>query len=274
MSPEHPSSERPEEVRAREALQGLPRVRADAAYRERLKRDFVTGRIGERPALRLGVPWHRRAVWRIAPAAAALLAVVVWLGDRGPGWTVMGVAGEGIAAVDGTPVPLSSPDELARRLRPGARLEVPDGAEVELATAAGLVVQVTAGTEFTMPAPPGRWLRRRATGAVRRGEIRITTGPAFSGARLEVTTPEASVEVTGTTLAVICEPVGTCVCVFEGVVKMGPRGGSMELVPNGRRRFVFNDGRPPESEAIRPTENIKLGMFRDSRRGWLEGGGR
>jgi ferric-dicitrate binding protein FerR (iron transport regulator) len=272
MNAERPDPMTPEEARAREALRSLTPPRAIPAFRERLKRDFVTGRIGERRKLELPVVWHRRLAWRfaLAPAALALLAATVWMADRGTGWTVMGTQGGGAAMVDGVLVPLASREELGRRLRPGARLSVPAGAEVELASTAGLIVQVTAGTEFTLPATPGRWLRRRVTGAVRMGEIRVTTGPAFAGARLRLDTPEAEVEVTGTTLAVICEPAGTCVCVYEGVVKVGARGVGMEAVANGRRRFVFNDGRPPESAGIRPMENTKLGMFRDSRRGWLE----
>jgi ferric-dicitrate binding protein FerR (iron transport regulator) len=272
MNAERPDRLTPEEVRAREALRSLPPPRAVPAFRERLKRDFVSGRIGERPPLELPVAWHRRMAWRfaLAPAAAALLAATVWIADRGAGWTVIATQGEGAAMVDGSPVPLASRQELGRRLRPGVRLSVPAGAEVELASAAGLIVQVTAGTEFTLPDTPGRWLRRRVTGAVRMGEIRVTTGPAFAGARLRLDTPEAEVEVTGTTLAVICEPVGTCVCVYEGLVKVGARGTSMEAVANGHRRFVFNDGRPPESAGIRPIENTTLGTFRESRRAWLE----
>lgn len=273
MKAERPDPVTPQEARAREALRGLTPPRADPAFRERLKRDFVTGRIGERHVLALPVAWHRRLAWRLAlaPAALALLAASVWMADRGSGWTVMATQGDGVAMVDGVPVPLASREALERRLRPGARLAVPAGAEVELASASGLVVQVTAGTEFTLPATPGRWLNRRVAGAVRQGEIRVTTGTAFRGAHLRVDTPEAVVEVTGTTLAVICEPAGTCVCVYEGVVRMGPRGVGMEAVPNGRRRFVFNDGRAPQSDEIRPMEITKLGMFRDSRRGWLEG---
>ena len=273
MTEHRPEQRTPEEERAREAVRSLAPARADAAFRERLKRDFVAGRVGGRSVVALPGAWHRRGIGRLAlvSAAAALLVVTVWLTDRGPGWSVLAVSGEGVAMVEGSPVPLTDRDELARRMRPGTRLAVPAGAEIELASAAGLVVQVTAGTEFTLPATPGRWLNRTITAAVGRGEIRVTTGAAFHGARLFVETPEAVVEVTGTTLAVICEPAGTCVCVFDGAVGMGLRGGTMEMVPTGRRRFVFSDGRPPETDAIRPMENAKLGMFRDSRREWFKG---
>ena len=276
MNGERPDLVTPEAARAREALRALAPPRPDPAFRERLKRDFVAGRIGERRTLVLPIPGQRRLAWRLAlaPAALALLAVAAWMANRGPGWSVMTTRGEGSAIVDGAPVPLASREQLGRRLRPGARLTVPAGAEVELASLSGLVVQVTAGTEFTLPATPGRWLQRRVTGAVRHGEVRVTTGHAFAGALLRLDTPEAAVEVTGTTLAVICEPAGTCVCVYDGVVRVGPGGTGMVSVPNGRRRFVFNDGRPPESAEIRPMENTKLAMFRDSRREWLEGAAR
>jgi hypothetical protein len=69
---------------------------------------------------------------------------------------------------------------------------------------------------------------------------------------------------------VICESTGTCVCVHDGVVKVRAHGGSMEAVTHGRRRYVFNDGRPPESAEIRPVEDTKLGEFRDSRGRMLE----
>jgi len=264
----------PAETRARAAVRGLERPRADAAFRERLKRDFVTGKIGERRVLELPMAWHQQRAWRLAlaPVAVAALAVAVVLANRGPGWTVLETEGDGVAVVDRTPVPLAHVADLQRRLHPGARLTVPEGSEIEIATAGGMVVQVTAGTEFTLPASPGRWFGRQVAGAVRHGVIRVTTGPAFQGARLRLDTPEATVEVTGTTLAVICEPVGTCVCVYDGVVRVGARGAAAESVPGGRRRFVFNDGRPPEQAEIRPAEIQNLGTFRDRRRGWLEGG--
>lgn len=271
MSAERPESLTPEQARAREAVRGLPAPPADAAFRARLKRDFVAGAIEVPRVLTLPVPWYRRPAFRLAlvPAAAAVLVAVVSVTDRGPGWSVMTARG-GAVTVDGTPVELTNRASLTSALHPGARLSLPAGAELELASAAGLVVQVTPGTEVTLPATPGRWMHRRVSGALHHGEIRVTTGSAFAGARLHVLTPEASVEVTGTTLAVICEPTGTCVCVYDGVVKMGPHGSDMEPVPQGRRRYVFNDGRPPKSAEIRPVENTALGEFRETRGRWLE----
>jgi len=267
-----PRSASPEEARARDAVRGLAAPRAGAAFRARLKSDFVAGRIGHVRTLSLAIPWYRRTAWwlALAPAAVAMLVAVVWTTDRGPGWSLVAARGNGAVTVNGAPVSLTNRGDLARAMRAGARLAVPANAELELMSTAGLVVQVTAGTEVTLPATPGRWMNRRVSGAIHRGEIRVTTGTAFAGAHLNVHTPEAAVEVTGTTLAVICESTGTCVCVHDGTVKVGPHGGSMEAVTRGRRRYVFNDGRPPESAEIRPVEDTTLEAFRDSRSRWLE----
>ena len=82
----------------------------------------------------------------------------------------------------------------------------------------------------------------------------------------------ARVEVTGTTLAVICDPEGTCVCVFEGVVHVGRKSGPLSPVEHGKRGFVYNDGREPVVATIRETELVKLGMFREQSRKALGGG--
>jgi len=276
MSRDLPESLTPDEARARDAVRGLGNPGADPAFRARLKRDFTTGKIGASRVLVLPAPWYRRPAFRLAlvPAALAVLVAgvmgVLAMTDRGPGWTLMTARGSGAAMVDGAPVSLASRADLTRAIHAGARVSLPADAELELMSKAGLVVQLTENTEVMLPASPGRWMNRSVTGVVRRGEIRVTTGSAFHGARLRFETPDADVVVTGTTLAVICEPTGTCVCVQSGAVMVGARGGSMERVPEGRRRYVFNDGRPPESAEIRPNEGVQLGVFRDSRGRWLE----
>jgi hypothetical protein len=204
-----------------------------------------------------------------AAAAAAALVVTVLALDRGPAWTLLDTSGVGIVIVDGVPVPLEHREELARALRPGVRVRVPEGAAIEVANPGNLVMQITGGTDATIPQAPGRWFGRRIHAGIEAGELRITTGPAFAGAHLAVSSPEAEVEVKGTTLAVICESGGTCVCVFDGAVKVGEKRGPMVEVEHGHRRFVFNDGRDPEMAEIRETEVSKLGEFRDQRSEWL-----
>lgn len=251
----------PEEARARDALRALPRPAADPAFRARLRADFVSGRIGQRVTLALP---QRRAIWAwvLGPVVAVFVAVAVPSANHGPAWRVATIEGSGMVVVDQRPVPAQRADDLRRALHPGARLSTVGPVTLELVSERSLMLQIASGTDLTLPEPPPRWFGRVTRAAVTSGEIRITSGPAFRGARLTVTTPEAHVEVTGTTLAVICEPAGTCVCVLEGAVMMGPSGGTMEPVPEGRRMFVFRDGRDPEHAGMRDTEVGALSEFR------------
>jgi hypothetical protein len=276
--------------RARDAVAGLPRPRPEAGYRARLKREFARGTItgpagrpagGEDPAFPgasrprvgpRGAPWWRTRPWVtvLVPAAVALVVVALGALNRGPAWEVLDAPGDGLAVVDGRPIPLGHREDLGRALRGGARVVLTSGGALEIVAPGQMVVQLTPSSDVTLPSPVGRWFKGKAHAEVRSGEMRITTGRAFHGARLSVETPEAAVMVTGTTLAVIREPHGTCVCVMEGAVEVGPRGQAMASVAAGRRRFVFRDGRAPEQDEMRPVERVKLGMFRDQHRERME----
>jgi len=266
-----------EERKAQEALKALSRPSADSNVRSRLRRAFVEGTI--RPGvLDLGAPsqpmrpstarrpWFldRRAQVGLAIAAAVTVVTVMAL-NRPPKWEVSDASGEGIALVDGRGIPMNHRAELSAALRPGAPVRLPGGTELEIACAGNLLVQFTAGTDATVPEAPGRWFGRSVRGTIREGELRITTGPAFRGARLAIRSPEAQVEVRGTTLAVIREPHGTCICVLEGRVRVGPHGGDMIEIESGNLRFFFNDGRPPGSDAMRPIERVELERLKESR---------
>jgi ferric-dicitrate binding protein FerR (iron transport regulator) len=259
----------PDEQRASEAVRALSSPPVDAAYRERLKRQFASGALQApaRPSRATVPPWRRPALaWVALPAAAAAALFVVSALNRGPTWELVASHGSGEAVVDGVPVPLSRADELGRRLKHGVRVRLPENGEIEIALRGQIAMQVAPGTDLTLPAAAGRWFGRSAHANVAHGELRITTGAAFHGARLAVETPEAMVDVTGTTLAVICEPAGTCVCVLEGRVRVaGQAEGAGVMVREGRRRYVFNDARPPESAEIRPNEMVSLREFRDQR---------
>lgn len=260
----------PDERKAGAAVRGLRMRGPSRALRERLQTEFMTGsitsgldrsRMRQAPVIS-GFPmrWARPLVW----AAAAVLIAVTAIGvNRGPAWQVKSVSGSGIVVVGNLPIPLSHTEQLAAALQPGARVRIPPGATLEVMAPGQMAIVLLAGTHVEMPATPGRWFGRRVTATLASGQLRISTGPQFNGARLAIRTPEAEVTVTGTTLAVICEPHGTCVCVLEGRVDVGARGGEMSVVEEGRRRFVFNDGRGPEVDEMRPAERDRLGEFRD-----------
>lgn len=263
MNPEAAQSLTPDEARARAAVRALPRVSADPAFRERLKRDFVAGRIGERRAIAFAPAARPIWWWVAAPAAAVLLAIAVPMANRGPAWEVMSAGGEGMVMVDNRPIPANHLDDLRRAIRPGTRLRTMGPVELDLAAPGTLMLQVTANSDMVLPESPPRWFGRASRVRFANGEVRITSGPRFHGARLAIDTPEARIEVTGTTLAVIREPAGTCVCVMEGSVRVGALTGPMERVDAGRRIFVFNDGRPLERAEMRSTERAPLGELRE-----------
>lgn len=272
----------PSAERARAAMHAAPPELPDPAFRERLKRDFVSGAIQvtkgrKRITVHLPLPRRRPPMiaWAAASlAAAAALVFVLGTMNRGPSWWVTAARGEGTVRIEGQTVALSDRDTMRRLLVPGAEVEVSENAELDLCMNGVLALQLTPGTRMTLPPPPGRWFGRQTELYARDGELRVTTGPQFKGTRLAIMSPVAAVEVTGTTLAVIIEETGTCVCVYEGKAMVGRlqsgAGADMRPVPGGSRRFVYKDERPPESREIRADEKVKLAEFRESQRPWMQ----
>lgn len=279
-----------EAERARAALRSCPPLRADAAFRERLKQEFVSGAIEvtggkERRPRANGhgriAPFSERrrrvpaVVWAAAClAAAAALVVVFGALNRGPTWWVTAARGDGSVRVDGQPVDLNDRDAMRRLMVPGAEIEVIGNAELDLCSNGVLAVQLAPGTSMTLPPPPARWFGRRTELHARSGELRLTTGPKFPGVQLAILSPTAAVEVKGTTFAVIIEEAGTCVCVYDGTALVGrQRGGEftdMSAVPGGMRRYVYKDERASDLHDMRDEERVKLASFRESQRPWLE----
>jgi len=263
----------PEEGRAAEAVRGLSQPRPEATYRDRLKREFVAGTLGlpgrGLRAVDAPAPREPRPTWStlVMPAAAGLVMVSALVLNQGSGWQVVGASGGGAAEVDGVSISLQETAALERAIAAGGRVILPSGGSLRIAAPGLMTVEITPSTEAMLSRPPARWLGRIASAELANGEIRVSTGSRFHGSRLMVRTPEAAVEVTGTTLAVIREPTGTCVCVMEGTVRVGAHGKEMMPVSAGRRRYLFRDGRPPEQAEMRPIERVKLGeMVREGRR--------
>ena len=270
-----------DERRGLDAVRLLDEPPAREEFRARLRAAFVAGTIAETEtgrrfpwiapiqpaATRAARPWFQSpaARWAALPLAAAAAWLVVVLATAPPGWKVASISGAGVAVIDNHPVPLGHAADLERWIRPGARVSVPDGAEIEIMVPGHMVVQLTGGTEAVIPRAS---MSGAFSGRLESGEVRVTTGRSFRS--LALATPEAKVEVTGTTLAVIREPAGTCVCVFEGRVRVGPSEGAMVDVERMNRRFVFNDGREPDSAGIRDIEGVELGKFRDRVRPMME----
>jgi ferric-dicitrate binding protein FerR (iron transport regulator) len=196
--------------------------------------------------------------WVAAFAAAAILTIAALSLNRAPRWTALPSAGAGTLVVNGVELPLHDTAGLTRRLRSGARVRLQSTQELDLVSSGLLALELTPGTEMLLPSPPGRWFGRAARASVIRGNLRLTTGRRFDGSRLAITTPEATVHVTGTTLAVIAEPTGTCVCVLEGTAQVRPHRGAMTEVTPGTRCDVARGDQAPRMGDIRGVERPKL----------------
>ena len=258
-------------ARLREVLKGLPQLEADRDYRQRLARRFVSGDF-EREA----APWSPRGrsrrpvlAWAAAVLALATALAVYGLRPEQPSWRVVAATGEGDIGLDGVPVAAGDSETWGARLRAGIRVQIPDGGELTVVSTDGVVLQLTAGTDMTLPAA-GWWPWQESWNSrIATGEARITTAQEFRGRKVRIASDEARIEVTGTTLAVIKNSDGICVCVFAGRVRMGARGAPLEVVDAGRRHVVFSDGKPELTEDILPMEKTKLGMLQDQRESLL-----
>ncbi len=254
-----------DEAAVLEQLHGAPTPVAEATFRERLKGEFVSGAFANRP-LALALPPIRRrhrTRWIVGLAAAASVTIAAAAFNEAPQWTALPSAGTGTLTVNGVSFPVGNSEELTRRLRPGSRVRLESTQDLDLVSSGLLAMQLSPGTELVLPAPPGRWFSRAGRASVDRGLLRVTTGRRFDGARLAIRTPEATVHVTGTTLAVIAEPGGTCVCVLEGVAHVRPHRGAMTRVHPGSACEVARGEATSQMHEMREAERPKLLDLRD-----------
>jgi ferric-dicitrate binding protein FerR (iron transport regulator) len=243
-----------EQERAGEAVRGLTFAAPAPHFRERLKSDFVSGRLAatevvRRPARR--VRWW----WALAPAAAAVLAIALLArGPRVPVWTVRAASAES-AQVDGRELAL----EPGRSLPGGGKIRV-TGGWLEMNLGDMLAMQINAGSEVELPA-----LIEHDPGTldvhVARGEVLFLTGETFPGTTLNVETPEGRIEVTGTAFALYRDADVTCVCVLEGRARVGVGPTDLEIIVPGKRKVMFSDGRPPKILDIEPQHREGVEAF-------------
>ncbi len=245
----------------REAVRSVRPPSASEKFRVRLRQEFASGTVSEPLPAPARPGWH--LAWVAGLAAAALIAAFVGT-NRGPGWRVTAIGEGGRVRVNGDWVTSRDPGALSARLHPGCRLETAESSTLELEGTGFMVFQLTPGTEITLPPTPARWLGRSVSGGLIRGELRVATEAGFHGAHLTLRTAEASVQVIGTTLSVICKPDTTCVCVFEGLVQVGAGAAAGQAIPAGKRRFLYSGGGASELFDLTDMERAKLGMLRSA----------
>ena len=68
----------------------------------------------------------------------------------------------------------------------------------------------------------------------------------------------------GTTFAVFRLDDATCFCLFEGELCIGTADGRPVDLPEGKRVFIYADGRAPSVEDLPAEETMKLQMIYDA----------
>lgn len=239
-----------QERRIREAIRSTGEVRADEAFRARLKREFVEGTLSEPAASRTDQRPRRlpRWSWVLVPAAAAaaILLFVLFLPAPGPTWEFQAVRGEGQVEIDGQSLAVDDAVLLARALVAGGRIRVPEKISLDLRLDDRLVLELDEEADVTLPVPAPPKSGGPLVAEVHQGELRIKTGPGFPGEAMHILTPEGRTEIVGTVISVYRGEGYTCVCVLEGIALVGEDEARLEEVPEGMLKIMFDDG----SEAI------------------------
>ena len=226
----------------RDAVAARTHARLDAAFRSRLKQEFMSGRFGAPRVPAPHRPWFTRPVLWL-PVAAGLLVAAGLFANRGPDWRVVSVHGDGRIRVGDASFAPEERERIAAALRRGGALGIEGAVTLDLVAPGVLAVAIGPGTHMVLPATPGRWWSRAMRAHVTEGDAYFTTGGSFHGARLTVSTPEVQVVAVGTAFAVLRHPDGSCVCVMEGRVRVAkPSGRDAVDVPEGMRRVVGVDG--------------------------------
>jgi len=249
----------PKEAAVRERIRRLPPAAADPAFREQLMERFVSGRlVPSARAQRRGRTLPHWARWAAIPAAAAAVVALVFFLNRGTGWEIQAISERGTIRVEGRPIAMSEAGALEKALVPGRAIETDADAHLEVLADGMVLVEVNPATAMTLPQTRTDDGRKAISFHVDGGEVRLMTGPRFAHARLDVSTPEGTVQVTGTTVSIDRDMKGTCVCVMHGTALVGTSAGDMEPVPSGMRKVMPSDGTPAYVTVIEPTHQAGI----------------
>ncbi len=244
---------------ARDAVRSLQRPAADADFRARLKREFVSGslasdaedeRNGAGPAFRRRAfrPWM---AW--APAAvAAVVLLMVFRFNSMPGPVVTRVVGEGTVVVDGRSFPAADRDAYADLVSPGSHVEVTGDARVDILYPGALILRVLPGSDLDLPGRPGRWFGRHLAGGLEIGEVSVLTWPGFQGNHLAIETPDGQAVISGTVANVFVNQDLTCICLLHGHLDVVAPDKDLGEVEAGMRWVLHRNGSAPEYLTIAP----------------------
>lgn len=252
---------------AADAVRALPTPEASSDFRATLRGQFVTGAFEAeseaeartvRRALR---PRPRKKAWAVPLALAASLAILVGVLNRGSEWSIVSTGGDHVL-VDGRAMPCDDLSPLQAALRPGCRIEVPDGGQLEV-VADALALQINGGMDVTLPSAPGKWFFRDVASQVGGdGTLRVATGDDFHGATYRLQTGPAELVVTGTAFSVMSNPDYVCICVLEGGIAASLPDGTIREIPSGGRLTVQRGDGSFDEGAMHDVERSALAQLK------------
>ena len=262
-----------QERRTRDAIRSSGEVRADAAFRERLKREFRSGTISE-PAVPRQESRARsfpRWSWVLIPAAAVILLFAIFFPRTSvPEWSVQAVHGEGRIEIEGQVLATDEQDLVSQLLSAGGRVRLPEEVALDLRLDDRLILALAEGSDVTLPVPLEPGSRGPLVSEVHHGELRIMTGPGFPGIEMHILTTEGRTEISGTIISVYKGDSYTCVCVLEGTALIGADENQLEEVAAGNLMVMFEDGSPPVVADIEAGHVMDLLKFGERYRGIFE----
>ena len=243
----------PRQRLAQDAVRSLGVPDADAAFRARLKEQFVAGAIPERRPAVSRLPRRRAAIYGWGGVAlAAALALAAFGLNRLPGPELLSARGRGTVTVDGRTVDAGDATRIAALMRPGARIRLDGETSLDILYRNTLAMRLTPGTDLVLPKRPGRWFSRPVSAELALGEVSLRTGPGLRGGALRVDTPAGSALITGTLIDVYFNGELSCFCLHDGTAHVLVDGTDFGAIPAMKRLVVHLDNRTPECLDIAP----------------------
>jgi FecR protein len=248
--------------RAIRALGRLPRARASEPAERAARASFMTGAVQplrEERTVKPGRTMFRRLLLGYSIAAAAAIVFFMIGSEPTMEWVVLDVVEPA-----GVQVTEATPPAVGDRLDSGTLITAA-GSELELQLGDRLRFRMLPGTQIELPKAPGRWFGRSRELELASGEIYGTTGGKQLGFDLDFKTDELTAVLTGTTFAVFRTDLASCVCLWEGGVKVTPSAEPdlPTLLQPNQRVWVYKDGRPREVLPLNDMEIMKLQMTSD-----------
>lgn len=220
------------------ALTAPPAPRPEATRRARLA--FLSAAASAAPAPPRSRSF-RAAVWLAAAAAIVLVTLFLPAPDR---WHVRL---DGVVALEGEDFAPGDQSRLGAELEQSGRLET-RVARAHLALGEVLELELLPGSSLHVPPLVELDGLAPLDFELAHGEVFVRTRGAWPGNPIRIRTDLAEVLLTGTTVGVLADEAGVCVCVADGRATVTSVRGVEELAAQGSLRLFRDTSMAPKLE--------------------------